>query len=509
MRKRLRESHHRSRVGLLVLAGILVGTSPVHAQPKAADRGKWLVVPVVIVDRLQPAAQARGGAAPLRRALVNAGEEVLDEVSARQAIEAQAPSPSDPVSQELLADLAQAETDALHLVAAGDSERALRIVGPMLDRIGPRVASVNRKASAAMRVFDLCMYGTRAYLQKDDTERAANQTLRCKRLVPGLAPSPAQHPPEVIAAFQQSRGSSGWLRITTKPRGCPVFVNGRRVGRSPVQQDEFVAGTYVVQADCFGGRPGSEHIVDLGQGGEVLYIDAALDAALGVRPELALRYPDLQACERDMAEHATALATWSGASRALLLVPARAGELDVVRFDHGQEVGRVRVDVGDQGELGDQAHARVEALIKGRSPKVSLQPRDSSVDAERVASTAPGGGSSAPWGPLVVGTVGVVGLAVGTALLLRAGSKRDEVSMLEQRVLEQPNAFTVQELEMLRNTGQSINGEAQESEILGAIGLTVGGVATATALLWYLVWPPEAGWGWAVSPAGVQVHGRF
>jgi hypothetical protein len=158
------------------------------------------------------------------------------------------------------------------------------------------------------------------------------------RLVRELDPSrsaldPAAYRPQVVELFARSargRGTTS-LRIRTAPAGARVYLDGRAVGRAPLEVDEVSSGRHWLVAAAPGHRSrGSLIEVDGGRpASESLSLAASLPAERAAELRSALR---AASGARERRTVAAELAGTAGADL-LVLVRARAGAIEGAVFD--------------------------------------------------------------------------------------------------------------------------------------------------------------------------------
>jgi hypothetical protein len=288
----------------VALAASLAAPAPARAQPapppaRAQAAPEWLLLPST--DGRTAAGErspARTAVAALNAALAGRPR-VYDTKQARSRFEQRGSTAPLMVSHSDLDALARDAQMALYHVAGGLHAKARDDVERTIARADKVLESLNRESLAAQQLLDACLYLVRAYLDGKDRERAREQALQCRRLVPDVEPDGTMHPPDVIGVLAEAEAqlrlrSPGSLRIESTPPGCAVFVNGRRLGTAPLELPQLGPGEYRVQAECEEGMPGRVHRATIGSTRVVVRIDTRFDAAVQTSLGLALRYPSAE-----------------------------------------------------------------------------------------------------------------------------------------------------------------------------------------------------------------------
>ncbi|HEX6239583.1 MAG TPA: PEGA domain-containing protein [Polyangiales bacterium] len=336
---------------LLFLLFLGFGSQTAWAQPM----GKVLVVPFMAdmakpvpfsAGRSMPADEARQLEQTLarRHATLLSLHEAHDRFLARSRV-AQQPNASD------IDQLAKEAQAAIQHVALGRTSAAQHSVQQIIALAERSLETLNRETATARGLLDACLALVRASLHDDKRDEAIDQAMRCRRLVPDLAPSDVAHPATVVGALAEAddqlrRMRVGSLRVSAEPeRGCEVYLNGRHLGHTPFTLDRAPAGAYRVQVECAGDSPGRVHWVELGDDPVTLSVDGGFDSAIQTEPRLALRYRNEKTAQARLVAHAARLARDVRADEALLIGRIE-GRLIVLRVLAAQAdlVAGVRLD---------------------------------------------------------------------------------------------------------------------------------------------------------------------
>jgi len=342
------QSGHRRRVA--VSAALALATLACSARGAAAQ-DRWLVLASDVGDDASGGTEARSVAVQLARDLRPSGASIVDPVRARDLYEQRGSSAPVMFSHSDLDALARDTQMALYHVASGLPARARRDVERALTRANRVLESLNRESLAAQQLLDACLFLVRAHMQGGRRGAAREQALECRRLVPDIEPDGTTHPPDVIGLLAEAEAhlrinQPGALRVESTPGGCPVYVNGRRLGTAPLELSQLGPGEYRVQAECVEGSPGRVHRVHIGSTRVTVRIDTALDEAIRTGSLLALRYGSAQAETARGAEHAVEVARIVGATHVLWVsAPSQQGrpagaQLQLLAVDDRVLVGR-------------------------------------------------------------------------------------------------------------------------------------------------------------------------
>lgn len=334
---------------------------------EAQAGGHWLVLPygvrendaaVLAADRVQVALQE------LELTVISAHEARDKYVSGSRR--------SERLEDEDVQRLIKEGQEALEHVAYGRHTAAQKSVREALTLAERALETLNRKTEMARRVLDACLILVRSELGQGKRERALETAMRCRRLVPDVSPSETTHPASVIGVLAEAenkvrRWHVGKLQVDSAPGvGCPVYINGRHLGRTPLVLDRAAEGDYRVQVEC-DERIGRVHEVTLGEEPVTLTIDSVLDRALESEPRLSLTYAEPKLARAYGVGHATAIGKDVGADE-VVLVSAEEQHLTFVRVQVSQ--GRTIAEVTLTGSASDvgkkDLEQAVEALLAGR-----------------------------------------------------------------------------------------------------------------------------------------------
>jgi PEGA domain len=382
----LRSSIALTLLAWLACAGALPGTA-------SAQVTNWQSV-VLYSATAEGEPLASRAAERVEAALASRGRPLVSMHDARDRLRAYSREPVSPDTSDLDV-LAQEARSALEHVAFGRSAAAKRSVQEVFRRAERALESLNRETKTARHVLDACLALVRSALARGDRSDALAEAMRCRRLVPDVAPSEFVHPPTVTGALAEAdeqlrRMHIGRLTVSSMPEsGCAVYINGRHLGTTPFSLERAAAGEYRVQVEC-SRAVGRVHRVVLGEQPVALTVDAQLDRALRDDPRVALVYDD-DASERALAtRHALELGRAIDAD-SVLVVSARGEDvlLQALSVTHARATGRAFVA---RSALDTPNHpALLQALdqvAQGRlapdtAPSGAPPPAVSSVAAER------------------------------------------------------------------------------------------------------------------------------
>lgn len=225
-----------------------------HAQPL----GKTVVVSFS-ADGL-PADGAR--LSELERDLAGRRVALISHHDARDRFTARSRPPQTPSELDINA-LAREAQEAIEHVALGRTAGAQRSVRRIIDLADRSLETLNRETATARTLLDACLALVRSSLHENKRDAAIDQAMRCRRLVPDLAPSEVAHPANVVGALAEAddqlrRMRVGTLTVHALPeRGCDVYLNGRHLGHTPFTLDRAPVGEYRVQVECAGEKGGA------------------------------------------------------------------------------------------------------------------------------------------------------------------------------------------------------------------------------------------------------------
>lgn len=275
---------------------------PARAQPL----GKTVVVPYFVGDTeaavLDLAKQADAALRTKRAALISLHD-------ARDRFTAHSREPQTASLSDIDA-LAREAHVAIEHVAFGRSAAAQRSVRQIVELAERSLETLNRETATARTLLDACLSLVRASLHDNKRDDAIEQAMRCRRLVPDLAPSEVSHPAIVVGALAEAddqlrRMRVGSLNVQVSPeRACEVYLNGRQLGHTPFFLDRAPIGEYRVQVECRA-QLGRVHVVQLGDEPTQLTVDSDFDERVRTEPRFALRYGTSEQARAALVAHAT------------------------------------------------------------------------------------------------------------------------------------------------------------------------------------------------------------
>jgi hypothetical protein len=303
----------------------------------AQPLGSTVVVPFAVGDSAVPLDEARA----LELALQERRVQVLSLHEAQDRFLSHSRPPRSPSRTDLDA-LAREAQAAIEHVAFGRTAAAERSVRQIVELSERSLEMLNRETATARSLLDACLALVRAALHDGKRDEALEQAMRCRRLVPDLAPSDVSHPANVVGALAEAddqlrRMRVGRLNVQARPeRNCEVFLNGRHLGHTPFALDRAPTGDYRVQVECDSATPARVHAIHLGDEPVELTIHADLDAAIEAGPRLALRYRDEIQARASLVRHATLLGRETRTND-VVLVGVLARKLISLRVQVSQE----------------------------------------------------------------------------------------------------------------------------------------------------------------------------
>jgi hypothetical protein len=341
----------------------------------------WVVVPVVVATEQEARLEGTHAARPLAEALAEHAR-VVPFAAARERFETRGSSAPVAATHSDLDQIARDAQLALYHVAMGLYGTASSDVERVMQRADRALESLNRESLAARQLLDSCLFIVRARLQARKPEAARAQALECRRLVPDIEPEAAVHPPDVIGELAAAEAtiemqSPGSLRVTSEPSGCPVFIQGRNLGQTPLELPRLSRGEYRVQVECVPGQFGRVHRVTLGPSRTVVHVDSRFDSAVQSSDTVSLRYPNDALEKKYAATHAVEIGRAVGARYVALVMPERqvAGRVRITAFEveSGKWLASVLAALDDANAL-RSASAAAEALVAGRSLDFTVEP---------------------------------------------------------------------------------------------------------------------------------------
>ncbi|HEX6241858.1 MAG TPA: PEGA domain-containing protein, partial [Polyangiales bacterium] len=269
--------------------------------------------------------------------------------------------------------LAKQAREALQHVAFGRTAAAEKSVREVIVRAERTLESLNRETARARQILDACLSLVRGALHDGKREEALEHAMRCRRLVPDLAPSEAAHPANVVGVLAEAddllrRMRTGKLSVSSLPdTACSVYLNGRHLGTTPFVLDRAAPGEYRVQVECASGKAGRVHTVQLGDEPVTLAVDTAFDRAVFSDPRLWLGYETERAARARAVEHAIAIGREVRAEDVVLLrIQGSLAELTRVRVQQGRVAGRAQASWSGSGFERTSLVKALAALAEGR-----------------------------------------------------------------------------------------------------------------------------------------------
>jgi hypothetical protein len=367
----------------LTAAAWLFGTAQASAQPL----GRAVVVPFFTGDSADPALDLATEVDAALRAKRFATISLHD-ARDRFASRSRAPQTASLSDIDALAKEAQS---AIEHVAFGRTAAAQRSVRHIIELAERGLETLNRETATARTLLDACLALVRASLHDNKRDDAIEQAMRCRRLVPDLAPSEVAHPATVIGALAEAddqlrRMRVGSLNVQAQPeRGCEVYLNGRHLGRTPFSLDRAPVGEYRVQVECATSKPGRVHIVQLGDEPAQITVDSAFDNTVQTDSRLALRYAGGAQARAALLSHAALVGREVRAEDVILvgLLDERVTLLRV-QVRHQRLIAGA---VADAGALGPSIDALSQARFDGVRPE-DFRVREASPSSEPAANAS-------------------------------------------------------------------------------------------------------------------------
>jgi hypothetical protein len=362
----------RIRAGLI--AGVLCVLGVLPSSRAAAQ--SWVVIPVVVGDSDAAELAASHARDPISAELAKSVP-VLSPKTGRDRFEARGSSAPVAATHGDLDQLARDAQQALYHVAMGLYTSASADVARVLKRADHALESLNRETLSARQLLDSCLFIVRARLQERKPKAAREQALECRRLVPDIDPDASIHPPDVIgevaaaeAQLESQRPAS--LRVTSEPSGCPVFIQGRNLGSTPLELPRLTPGAYRIQVECVPGEYGRVHRVTLGEQRTLVHVDSHFDAATQTGDGISLRYSTRATSERFALRHGIEVARLVGARYVAVIAPEGDGKIRISSLEvaHGKPLAQVIVGSDETGAFVDVSEA-IAALRAGRSQDFS------------------------------------------------------------------------------------------------------------------------------------------
>jgi hypothetical protein len=360
---------HRFPSVLLLALVVSIDLSVILSRCSAQPLGKSVLVAYGSADLEQAFAALPDVEAELAQRRVS----LISMHDARDRFELSSRAPQ--VASELDLDaLAKEAREAVQHVAFGRTAAAQRSVQHIISLAERSLESLNRETTTARQLLDACLALVRASAHDGNRDRAIEEAMRCRRLVPDLSPNEASHPANVIGVLAEAddqlrRMRVGSLRVHNRPeRTCAVYLNGRHLGTTPFALDRAAVGEYRVQVECDENNPGRVHVVQLGDKPVELTVDTAFDAAIVTEPRLALHYLSEPAARTVLVEHAVQLGREVGAEDVVLL-STHPGQVELLRVQVRQQrlVAGTTVSLAANRALDREALSQaLDRLAQGR-----------------------------------------------------------------------------------------------------------------------------------------------
>jgi hypothetical protein len=439
-----------------------------------------------------------GGQGPSASALAAATQALGGEALAPSALRQRAAAafgPSAPTEDPLAASRREIDSAIELYFARGPAQALPRLRRALaaLDAAPDALASVEANRVAWLRAMTT--------LARIDAERrdaaAADQTLRrVVAFAPGWQPDPREFPPAVTdrhrALAAEAHGTRATLDLWA-PEGCRLELDGAAVASNPAVGVSTFAGDHVVLARC-GGDLSRVHRVHLAADARgALRVDPALDRALVLAPEVALRVDDGAAFERRAGDFARALATALGVERVLF---ALEGQVRVYDGVAGRLLGTV-----DASQLDHLAGVLHPPAAPSTSAATAERPMpDPGVRTSTPSEVAPGPRNPWPW--VLLGVGGAALATSGVAYYLRTQ---------EQATLD-PQCSDTGEQRVCPDSARDLVARIGTLDTLAGVTLGVGAALVVGGVLWALAAPrrsPPVSIALDASGRGLSLVGAF
>ncbi len=275
---------------------LLFSSAPLVAAAQA-PAGRWLLLPVHTGEK-RDAASASSSIGALETELRGAKQTLLANQSAVALFEKQHSADPVALSNDELKRLSRRIGQAARHLALGDLDEAQQAMADIAALSDPARDFLSRDAARARKLFDNCSMAAYVLERNGEHRAALQQMLECSRNFPSARPEGRAYPAQMRRLFEEAtlqlnQKGTATLRVLSVGRnGCTVRLNGREVGKSPLQLDELRAGPVRVQLECDTGTVGRIHSLDLAPGKNELSVDPQFDAALNTNGGLWLAYPN-------------------------------------------------------------------------------------------------------------------------------------------------------------------------------------------------------------------------
>lgn len=215
--------------------------------------------------------------------LASRGQVVVDAASMQEAVEERfghLPRPQEFLGKstvELAADADLVETDVARSLFDGAIDRAERA----LARSELDLEITNRSIEHARAYRRVCLGLVRAMIATERWSAAREKAKTCRAASLDLKTDRRSAPPAVTRLLREIRkDDSTSVSIASDQAGCSVFVNGRRLGRTPLSVVVPSGPSYRVQVEC-GPMFGRVHVIGpTGDEPGQVRVDTQLESAL-------------------------------------------------------------------------------------------------------------------------------------------------------------------------------------------------------------------------------------
>jgi hypothetical protein len=378
----------------------------------AAARADERVLVVVSTSAENDPSWIPGLRAVVEAELAEAGAKLLDDGAAATRFEERASSAPVTLSQSELDMLPERSHAAIRNLALGKYAAAKEELRAALSLADRGLEEVAREEERAKGVVDACLFMVRTYLESGNEKLAMEQVKRCRQMFPDVEPSSQQlHTPEVRELVKRAdgelaKGPRGALIVDSRPRGCAMRLNGKRMGVTPARVDDLAAFDYRVQVECDpeGRSRGRVYNVKLNEGENRVFVDVPFDQAVRTKGGLSLAYATDAERDAFLLTHGVNLARAAGVGEVLIVSPeleAARARVDRVRVSDGKVIASSSLTaIRGDGSIDSPMVARVVGRLRARAsvrfvghdeePMAPWQPPTASVGrASRAVSPSP------------------------------------------------------------------------------------------------------------------------